>query len=393
MPTTNFMALISLLVTVAIGLSPDALALQAEEIFRTASPSITMVFAEELKNTIQGSGVVVGPERVITNCHVVLSKTGSVRKQLRVKFQGQLFQAKYLTGDPQYDTCLLRVSGLSANPVVIANLNLLRVGQRVYAIGAPSGLDLTLTDGLISSLRTIDRTQVVQTSAPISPGSSGGGLFSDNGELIGITSFTIGTGRGLNFAYLADHVISLVALANRMKDSTDNGPSNENFKEDPRVAVTDSAAPPSPDEKLNWLTEMSQRLDRRMPDRTARQEFLMTVYYEAKRAGVDPQLVLALIQTLSGFHKYAVSREGARGFMQVMPFWVELIGQKNNNLFHLRTNLRYGCTILRHYLDIEHGNLFRALGRYNGTVGQPEFPNTVRKVWANEWNWRPRAIQ
>ncbi len=163
------------------------------------------------------------------------------------------------------------------------------------------------------------------------------------------------------------------------------------------AAVSDRAAPetgfPSADEKSNWLAEMSQRLDRRMTDHAARLEFLKTVYYEAKRAGLDPQLVLGVIQVESGFHKYAVSRSGARGFMQVMPFWVKLIGQKNNNLFHLRTNLRYGCTILRHYLDIEHGDIYRALGRYNGSLGQPEYPNMVRGAWENQWNWRPRVMQ
>ncbi len=163
------------------------------------------------------------------------------------------------------------------------------------------------------------------------------------------------------------------------------------------AAISDRAAPdtefPSVDEKLSWLAEMSQRLDRRMPDQAARLEFLKTVYYEAKRAGLDPQLVLGVIQVESGFHKYAVSRAGARGFMQVMPFWVKLIGQKNNNLFHLRTNLRYGCTILRHYLDLEHGDLYRALGRYNGSLGQPDYPNMVRVAWERQWNWRPRVFQ
>ena len=163
------------------------------------------------------------------------------------------------------------------------------------------------------------------------------------------------------------------------------------------AAVSDRAAPepefPSPDEKLNWLAEMSQRLARRMPDRAARLEFLKTVYYEAKRAGLDPQLVLGVIQVESGFHKYAVSRVGARGYMQVMPFWVKLIGQKNNNLFHLRVNLRYGCTILRHYLDLEHGDIYRALGRYNGSLGQPEYPNMVRGAWEKQWHWGPRVFQ
>lgn len=160
-------------------------------------------------------------------------------------------------------------------------------------------------------------------------------------------------------------------------------------------AIADMASPeprfPSIEEKVNWLTEMSQRLAQRMPDRVARIDFLKTVYYEAQRAGLDPQLVLGLIQVESGFRKYAVSGVGARGYMQVMPFWVKLIGSKDQDLFHMRTNLRYGCTILRHYLDIENGDLYRALGRYNGSLGQPEYPNMVRAAWENNWAWPPRA--
>ncbi|MBI5921744.1 MAG: transglycosylase SLT domain-containing protein [Betaproteobacteria bacterium] len=158
-----------------------------------------------------------------------------------------------------------------------------------------------------------------------------------------------------------------------------------------QAAVSDRASPdpefPSIMEKIDWLTEMSRRLEKRMPDRSARIEFLKTVYYEAKRAGLDPQLVLGLIQVESGFKKYAVSQAGARGYMQVMPFWIKLIGQKDNNLFHLRINLRYGCTILRHYLDIEKGDLYRALGRYNGSLGQADYPNQVRTAWEKQWSW------
>jgi soluble lytic murein transglycosylase-like protein len=161
--------------------------------------------------------------------------------------------------------------------------------------------------------------------------------------------------------------------------------------------VADRAAPeakfPSVQEKIEWLTEMSRRLEKRMPERQARIEFLKTVYYEAQRAGLDPQLVLGLIQIESGFKKYAVSTAGARGYMQVMPFWVKLIGTSDQNLFHLRTNLRFGCTILRHYLDIEKGDLYRALGRYNGSLGAPEYPNMVRAAWERQWGWGPRVIQ
>ncbi len=163
------------------------------------------------------------------------------------------------------------------------------------------------------------------------------------------------------------------------------------------AAIADRAAPepqfPSLQEKLDWLTEMSRRLEQRMPDREARLEFLKTVYYEAKRAGLDPQMVLGLIQAESGFRKYAVSSAGARGYMQIMPFWVSLIGSRDSNLFHLRTNLRFGCTILRHYLDLEKGDLYRALGRYNGSLGQPEYPNMVRGAWERHWSWGPRVIQ
>lgn len=162
------------------------------------------------------------------------------------------------------------------------------------------------------------------------------------------------------------------------------------------AAIADRAAPdpqfPSIQEKVNWLTDMSSRLTRRMPDREARLDFLKTVYYEAKRAGLDPQMVLGLIQVESGFKKYSVSSSGARGYMQVMPFWIKLIGSKDSNLFHMRTNLRFGCTILRHYLDMEKGDLYRALGRYNGSLGMPEYPRMVLAAWEKQWAWGPRVI-
>ena len=149
----------------------------------------------------------------------------------------------------------------------------------------------------------------------------------------------------------------------------------------PRSSFRDSL------DAIDWLSEMSRRLEKRIPDRESRLDFLRSVHYEATRSGLDPQLVLGLIQVESGFKKYAVSSAGARGFMQVMPFWVKLVGSSDDNLFHLRTNLRYGCTILRHYLDIERGDLYRALGRYNGSLGQPEYPNMVRTAWQNNWSY------
>lgn len=158
-------------------------------------------------------------------------------------------------------------------------------------------------------------------------------------------------------------------------------------------SISDNAAPrlvfASEAEGKAWLDEMSKRLAKRIPDPNYREELLRTVQYEATRAGLDPQMVLGLIQVESGFKKYAVSSVGARGFMQVMPFWVKSIGTPEHNLFHLRLNLRYGCTILRHYLDIEKGDLYRALGRYNGSLGRPEYPNLVLGAWKKHWNYEP----
>lgn len=150
-------------------------------------------------------------------------------------------------------------------------------------------------------------------------------------------------------------------------------------------SISDQAAPrlafASDEEAYRWLSAMSRRIEKRISNQKERWIFLNTVHYEATRAGLEPELVLGVIQVESGFKKYAVSSAGARGYMQVMPFWVRLIGAPENNLFHLRTNLRYGCTILRHYLDVEKGNLFRALGRYNGSLGRAEYPNLVLAAW------------
>lgn len=139
---------------------------------------------------------------------------------------------------------------------------------------------------------------------------------------------------------------------------------------------------------LYWLGEMSERLKRKIPDVQVRTEFLKTAWYEARRAGLDPGMVLGLIQVESAFRKYALSPVGARGFMQVMPFWTRVIGDgEPSKLFNMQANLRYGCAILRLYLDMERGDLFLALGRYNGSRGRVEYPNAVLHAWKN-WEYR-----
>ncbi len=162
------------------------------------------------------------------------------------------------------------------------------------------------------------------------------------------------------------------------------------------AAVSDSAPPkPSFDAMearlpyLRWLGEMSNRLRRREAEHLRRIEFLETAWYESTRAGLEPSLLLGLIQVESGFRKYAVSRAGARGYTQVMPFWARLIGDGNTGrLFHMQTNLRFGSVILRHYLDRERGDMYLALGRYNGSRGRPEYPNAVL---ASQRQWHYKA--
>ncbi|MEI6734059.1 MAG: lytic transglycosylase domain-containing protein [Comamonadaceae bacterium] len=159
------------------------------------------------------------------------------------------------------------------------------------------------------------------------------------------------------------------------------------------TAAISNGAPPVPEFSdtesrlayLRWLGRVSPRLQKQKPEWTVRKEFLQTLWYESRRAGLEPALVLGLIQVESNFRKFAVSSVGARGYMQVMPFWTRLLGDGDaSQLFHMQTNLRFGCVILRHYLDLEHGDLFLALGRYNGSRGKAPYPNAVlgaKKRW------------
>ena len=162
-------------------------------------------------------------------------------------------------------------------------------------------------------------------------------------------------------------------------------------------AAIASTAPPVPEFNntesrlayLRWLGEMSTRLRKKKTDFETRKEFLQTVWYESKRAGLDISLVLGLIQVESNFRKHAISVVGARGYMQIMPFWARVIGDGDaGKLFHMQTNIRFGCVILRHYLERERGDTFMALGRYNGSRGKPQYPNAV---YAAQKNWEYKA--
>ena len=134
-----------------------------------------------------------------------------------------------------------------------------------------------------------------------------------------------------------------------------------------------------------WLVDMSRRLSRYVDNHEQRLQLLKMVHAEARRAGLEPELVLSVIHVESAFDRFAISYVGAQGLMQVMPFWKNEIGRPEDNLTNMATNLRYGCTILKHYIDKEKGNLIRALGRYNGSLGKTKYPEKVLNFWERYW--------
>ena len=152
-----------------------------------------------------------------------------------------------------------------------------------------------------------------------------------------------------------------------------------------RQAAADTDSFPDRFEAEVWLMDMSRRLEKKLPDPAFRIDLLKQVHYEANRAGLSPELVLAVIEVESNFNPFAISSAGARGLMQVMPFWLKEIGKPGDSLFRVHTNLRYGCTILKYYLDKERGNLFHALARYNGSRGKPQYPTLVNRAMKARW--------
>ena len=365
----------TLIMLILLTLSSIALSASAEKVFEIASQSIVVVKVFDSNNTpiALGSGVVVGKDKIITNCHVAEAKPNI---QLQVEYKDKVYAADLIGQINEYDLCLIQTNNLNVPIVTIKHASELKVGQRVYAIGTPRGFELTLTDGLISSLRNFNgESKIIQTSAAISPGSSGGGLFDDKGALIGITTFKVKDTEGVNFAHLAEHVIGLLQMSEQIKQKP----------------ISDLGAPKlmfvSDKEGQVWLREMSERLKKRLPDQTYREDFLRSVHYEATRAGLDPQLVLSLIQVVSGFRKLAVSPKG-NGYMRINKKWIKNIGSPEHNLFQLKINLRYGCTILRHYIDVENGDLYKALNRYNESPPKdPQLPNEVLGAWRKHWDY------
>lgn len=199
-------SLSGLLVLVLTAFTTETGALEPEKLFEKVSPSIVVVVTMNSsgKPVFQGSGVVVASEEVTTNCHVL--EQGA---RYQVKQGNHTWPATLVRGNADYDLCVLSAPALTAPPVSPRGVKGIKVGARVYAIGAPRGLELTLSEGLVSSLRPIGNSQIIQMNAAISPGSSGGGLFDADGQLIGITTFYLTEGQNLNFALPTDWIATL----------------------------------------------------------------------------------------------------------------------------------------------------------------------------------------
>ncbi|QWE21465.1 lytic transglycosylase domain-containing protein [Polynucleobacter sp. AP-Kolm-20A-A1] len=176
-------------------------------------------------------------------------------------------------------------------------------------------------------------------------------------------------------SYAASQQYQEISLSNRqeLRQKFNSGTSINSFKD-----VTHA---------ISWIGQQSFHLRNKIPDDRKRRELLRMIHYEATRYQLDPDLVLALIEVESGFNRFALSHVGASGLMQVMPFWKGLIGSEKDSLFDVQTNLRYGCIILRHYLDIENNNLERGLARYNGSLGSDTYPSMVLGVWRSKFRY------
>lgn len=262
--------------------SSAAHALTSSQVFDAVKNSIVVIKSLDAKGeqTAMGSGVLLPSGKIATNCHVIKDGT-----RFQVGRGKRFVTATMYAGDDDKDICLLGAKGLGGKPATLGKTSRLKVGAAVYAVGAPQGLELTLSDGIVSQLRG-GIPPFIQTTAAISPGSSGGGLFDSEGQLVGLTTLYIDDGQNLNFAmpveWLAEIKPGKITPQEKLADTPATRFAFKN-------AVVEKA----------WLKDMSRRLSQYMPDEAERLEFLTTLHWEASRAGVDPQLVLALIQVTS----------------------------------------------------------------------------------------------
>ena len=335
--------------------------LKPTQIFENNGKNIVLIvtFDHEGKAVAQGSGVVLQNNLVATNCHVVTRSA-----LIGVERNGSRRIAKVEAVYAESDLCVLVTNGQIGEAARIAP-GKPRAGERVYALGHPKGLDLTISEGLVSGFRTLSQGALIQFSAAISAGSSGGGLFNSSGELVGITTSTLRESQNINFAAPVDILSALVSQKTAQRVATINA------EQDTRDQV--APAPPVPEfvdsgkriAYLRWLGRQSDNLQNFVSEPEIRREFLQTVWYESARAGLKPELVLALIQNLSGYKKFHVRTNGGRGYMQIVPRWTKILSDGDaGKLFHVQSNLRFGCVILRHFYDVANGDIESGLRSY-----------------------------
>lgn len=340
--------------------------LKPTQIFDNNGKNIVLIvtFDQQGEPIAQGSGVVLQNDFVATNCHVV-SKSVLIGVEQKDKRRIARVAAAY----PESDLCVLVTDGPVGEPARIA-IGRPRAGERIYALGHPKGLELTISEGLVSGFRKVSQGTLIQFSAAISAGSSGGGLFNANGELVGVTTSSLRESQNINFAAPVDLLATLVSQTAAQRVA------NAGVGQDARdsvVTAVASVSPPVPvfvDSSrriayLRWLGRQSDKLQHVQSDPETRKEFLQTVWYESARAGLEPELVLSLIQNLSGYRKFHVTEGGARGYMQIDPRWSKILSDGDaGKLFHMQTNLRFGCVILRHFVDVANGGIESGLRSY-----------------------------
>jgi hypothetical protein len=389
------------------GAGGAAEAIEPKEVFRKAAPSVVVVQTQApAGKSALGSGVAVRPHFVATNCHVVQGAT-----RIEVRNRRERASAVLAFEYPETDVCLLRVEGLTLSPAAVSERRDFQPGERVYSIGAPRGLELTLSEGLISGVHPTRSGRLLQTSAPISPGSSGGGLFDETGALIGLTTMTLKDSQNLNFAAPASAVLNLLARLDKASphlfaftteialQGTIRGGATPAPQESPVPVFRD------PEQRLDfliWQAELGRQLASTIPDFKTRDELLQTSWYESKRQGLEPALVLGVIEVMSEFQWHATAFGGSSGYMGVHPsWWVEKgSAEQRHQLFHMPLNLRLGTLLLRHYLETNRGDTYAALidyyrqatGGVRGTLSSPqavEFAEAVFKA-QHRWTYPPR---
>lgn len=336
-------------------LGVSAQALEPREVFLKAAPSMVTVAGKLNEGRFTtGNGVALRADMVLTDCRAL-----APAPLVTVRSDERVYTARLVAEDRLHNLCLLKVVNAKLRSATLATRAQVVPGDRIFAIESPNGDERTLSEGIVNGLRKFPDGEFIQTSAGISKGAYGVGLFNAEGELIGLSaSYALGQDDNIKFAWRIDFAVALLAKTEQSENAT------------AQVATPQRTFASSEEERqayLRWRSASSERLKSRQPEQAARLAFLEALWFESRRAGLEPALVLAIVDTMSGFRKYTVNANGAVGFMQVAPAWARIIGDGDvARLFHTQANLRFGCTIVRHYLDESDGDLFTALVRYYG---------------------------